>query len=431
MISTPPACPESESALLGGLLLDSARLDEVASNLQHTDFFDLRHANLFRHMLHLKEDGAPIDIVSVTESIGDRESIGGMAYVSQLPDHCPTVSHIPYYASILRKKKRLRDFRSISYTIHNIITSDTSDDEALEELARIAQDALGGEGDKGVEVLAREAVQKAIDEIEAAFHCDGNCVGVPTSFIALDRILGGLHDGEMVVLAARPSMGKSSLAMNVVEHAAIDNNIPVGVFSLEMTASSLMKRCMAGRSKVDGIKLRDGNLTEPEFKALTTAAGKIAKAPIIMVEKPFIDVHEFRSMARRMKSVHGVKLIVLDYLQLMHAKAESRVQEVTRCSNAVKGVAKELGVPILCLSQLSRSAEQQDRAPRLSDLRDSGAVEQDADVVAFLWRRPKDEGIIVKLQVAKNRNGPVGELDLEFIAEHSRFRNPLYGADKE
>ena len=430
MISAPPpSCTESETALLGGLLLDPERIDEIAGEVSAIDFYDMRHGNLFEHLLSLRDGGAPIDIVSVTETIGDIETIGGVSYVSQLPDKCPTSSHVPYYASILRKKKCLRDFQRVSYNIHNILNSKNSDEEALEELARVTQDVLGEEGGQGSEVTAREAVQKAIDEIEAAFQCDGNCVGVPSGFSSLDRGLGGLHDGEMVVLAARPSMGKTSMAMNIVEHVAIDNQIPVGVFSLEMTATSLMKRSMAGRGRVDSVKLRDGNLIEPEFKSLISAAGKISASPITIIEKPFLDIHEFRSLARRMKSVHGVRLIVLDYLQLMHAKAESRVQEVTRCSNAVKGVAKELGVPILCLSQLSRSAEQQDRAPRLSDLRDSGAVEQDADVVAFLYQPNKESGM-VEVHVCKNRNGPVGAFELEFIAKHSRFQTPLYGADK-
>ena len=427
--SSPPYCAKSESALLGGLLLDPARVDEVASELRQEDFYELRHSNLFAHMLVMKSEGAPIDIVSVTQTLGDKESVGGLAYVSQLPDHCPSPNNVSYYASIIRKKKHLREFQRVSFITQNVLQSNMTDDEALEKLSKTFLSAMEGSSSKSAEIPARMAVQNAIDEIEAAFKCEGSCIGVPTGFSALDRCLGGLHDGEMAVLAARPSMGKTSLAMNIVEHVAIDNSMPVGVFSLEMTATSLMKRLMSGRSKVDSVKLRDGNLCGEEFKALTVAAGKISSAPITIVEKPFLDVHEFRSMARRMGSVHGVKLIVIDYLQLMHAKAESRVQEVTRCSNAVKGVAKELGVPILCLSQLSRSAEQQDRAPRLSDLRDSGAVEQDADVVAFLYR-PNKQGDLVEIHVSKNRNGPVGTFDLEFIKKYSQFRNPRYGANK-
>jgi replicative DNA helicase len=411
-------------------MLDPVRLGEFLHKIDANDFYDQRHANLFQVMLNQYKSGKPIDPTALHTAIKDLDTVGGIAYVCQIQDTTTTASNISYYADVLKRKRVLREFNRAAYSIRNTLQGAESDEQALEDIQKLVRDVLDkGQVDEGGEVSAKDAVYEAIAEVEAAFGCTGQCVGVPTGFASLDLRLGGLHDGEMVVLAARPSMGKTSLAMNIVEHAALNEKLPVGVFSLEMTATSLMKRAMAGRSQVDSIKLRDGNLTADDLKKLTAASAKLAMAPIYIIEKSCISTHEFRNHARRMKSAHDIKLLVVDYIQLMSHKADSRTQEITKISNTMKGTAKELGIPVLALSQLSRASEQQDRPPRLSDLRESGAIEQDADVVAFL-SQPEKNSRITDVMIAKNRNGPVGSTELEFIKEHSLFRTPKYEVGK-
>ena len=430
MNESAPYCEESEAAFLGSLILDPERLDEYSDQISAEDFYDIRHSNTYRVLLDLREANKPIDLVAIHSSIKDADSVGGLAYLANLPNQTPSALNISFYAAQLKRKRLLREFNRVGYSIRNILQSAVDDEQATEDIQKILREALvSGDTSEAGEITAKEAIQNAMAEVEVAFNNDGQCVGIPTGFARLDSRLGGLHNGEMVVLAARPSMGKTSLAMNIGEHAAIEEGIPVGVFSLEMTATSLMKRSMSGRGRVNSIKLRDGNLTQGELKSLTAAASKIARAPIYMLEKTSINTHTFRNWARRLKAVHDVRLIVVDYMQLMSHKADSRVQEITKISNAIKATAKELNIPILCLSQLSRASEQQDRPPRLSDLRESGAIEQDADVVAFL-HHPSPGTPVVELLVSKNRNGPVGTIELEFVKEHSRFKTPVYGTEQ-
>lgn len=431
---TLPYSDMNERAVLACCLTEPELVDESATSLQPEDFYDLRHRNLFNTMLEVRGRGEPVQVITIRNYAEENfpqgvNAVGGIAFLAGLPDIIPSSVGLPNYVAVVKRKSRLREIVSTAKGILSEIENQNGDDDSLLEQAESQLTSLlHASNDQGGEVCLRDAIGETIDQIEAAFTADGGCTGIATGFSALDRLLGGFHNGDYIILAARPSMGKTSLAMSIAENVAIDNKIPVGVFSMEMTAVSLLKRMLSSRSRVDGHSLLTGKLTEQEIKTLTVTSGNILKAPIHLDETSHLTVPVLASKARRMVSRHGVKLIVVDYLQLMSAKADSRVQEVTKISNGLKAVAKELNVPVLVLSQLNRSVEQQERPPRLSDLRDSGSLEQDADVVGLLHRADPTSDLI-QLLVQKHRNGPTGDVELEFDKPTTRFKNPDYFTD--
>jgi replicative DNA helicase len=343
-----------------------------------------------------------------------------------LPDLTPSTVALPHYVATVAKKSRLRQIvTGVRGIISQINAQEGDDDALLESAGQTLLSLLQANSGQGGEVVLTDVVRRAIGEIEQAHSSDGSCTGVSSGFPSLDRLTSGFHRGDMFVLAARPSMGKTSLAMSIAEHVALDLKIPVGVFSLEMTAVSLIKRLLSSRTGIDGHDLLTGSLKKQDIHSLATSSASLIRAPLFIDESPRLTVAGFSSRARRMVARHKAKLIVVDYLQLMSAKADNRVQEVTKISNGLKSVAKECDVPLLVLSQLSRSAEQQGRPPRLSDLRDSGSIEQDADVVAML-HRPDASSDLIEVMVQKHRNGPTGIVELEFDKAHTRFKNPTY-----
>ena len=421
-----PAAVEAEAAVLGCCLLDGGAMTDAASTVSPDEFYELRHRNLFVLMLKLKDEGKPIDTISIFQEAKDTlkdgvEALGGIAYLSGLPDQVPSALSLPAYVTIVRRKAKLR---KVMLTAQSVLSAASSrgDDDELREQAQAQLVGLLEEDRKGGIVPLRDVVREAINDIENAYSKKGSVIGISSGFPTLENITTVFKDGDMIVLAARPSQGKTSLAVTIAENVAIDQNVPTGLLSLEMTSVSLIKRMLSARSNVDGHHLMSGKLSHHEIATLTKSAAKISKSPLIIDQPSAMTIMELHATARHMKFKHGIKFLIIDYLQLMHAKADSRVHEVSKISSAVKSVAKELDIPVLVLSQLSRRVEEQDRSPRLSDLRDSGSIEQDADVVTFLHRLPQEN--MVQLQIQKHRNGPCGTVTLEFIPSLTKFRTP-------
>lgn len=437
----PPNSTEAEQAVLGCILLSPADcLDECITKLKSGEkvFYDLRHQNLYRMMVKMRERNTPIDLITVQQVFKNRDQldqIGGLGYLSGLPDGVPSAANLQYYLDIVLEKYLQRKMiQTCTQIIGQIYDSDEIDamlDDAERSILQIGQ-----ERNSGAVVTTKEFVNRAISKIEQCYENKGTTTGISTGFTDFDKMTTGMHEGEMIVIAARPSMGKTALAMNIAEHAAIDNKIPVGVFSLEMTGESLMMRMICSRSGIDIRSVRDGFLAERDFPKLTGAAGKLANAPLYIDDTGGLSILQLRAKARTMWQQHGIKLFVIDYLQLLHSnnrRNDNRQQEIAEISGGVKALAKELKVPIIVLSQLNRELEKRGpgERPRMSDLRESGAIEQDADLVGLLYKEVKkneDEDahedydtIPVKLYVAKQRNGPTGDVDLIFRRQFTRF----------
>ena len=425
-----PYSREGEEGVIGCLLLDSARADEAAGVIGVSDFYDLRLANLFEAILKLRSDGKPVDAISLkAEAASEVGVLGGLAGVNRLADEVPSPINLPYYLKLVAEKSKARSLMRAARQIIQQIQSDNSA-ESIDNCEQIIQDfSKSHSTPNGGEVSIKDAVHSAMDNMESLLKSESQCVGVSTGFPVLDRMTTGMRPGDYWIIAARPSVGKTSLAMNIVEHVAVECCRPVGVLSMEMRADSLAERMVAGRAGVNTRYLREADVPK-----LSAAAAKIASAPIFIDETSFLKTSHMRAKARRMFSVNKIELLVVDYIQLGHAEADSRVQEVTRISNTLKGIAGELGIPVLALSQLNRGVEQADRTPRLSDLRDSGAIEQDADLVGLLHRPNPDDAIgrkRVELIIAKQRNGPCGIVDMDFCADQTRFTPHVPFAKKD
>jgi replicative DNA helicase len=373
--------------------------------------------------------------------------VGGIAYLATLPDAVPSAANLSYYMEIVREKYLLRKMiRTCTDVVGRVYDYegevDALMDEVERDILRISEDRVQSHS-----TLIKDLVKKAINTIEDFHQRQGMLTGVGTGFMDLDKMTSGLHAGEMIVIAARPSMGKTSLAMNIAEHVAIDERLPVGVFSLEMTAESLVLRMLCSRSRVNLRSVRDGFLAERDFPKLTGAAGKLAGAPLFIDDTAALSILQLRAKARRMAQQYGIKLFVVDYLQLLHStarRAENRQQEIADISNGIKALAKELNLPVIVLSQLNRELEREkNRKPRLSDLRESGAIEQDADVVGLLYKPSSDEdegadgggneqeAVPVNLLIAKQRNGPTGDVALTFLKSYTRFEGAAKVSDDD
>jgi len=412
-------------------------------------FYELRHQTIFRALTEMFERRAVIDVVTLSQYLKDRnelENAGGLGYLSSLLDAVPSAASLDYYANILREKYILR---KMIQTCTTVITRayerqgmvDQMLDEAERDILRISEEQAGG-----VSKSIKDLVAGAVATIEDLFHRRGALTGLGTGFRDWDSKTNGLHGGEMVVIAARPSMGKTSLAMNVAEYVATELRQPVLVFSLEMTAESLVMRMICSISRVNLRSIREGFMSERDFPKLITATGRLSNAPLYVDDTPGLSILQLRARARRLWQQVGLKLIVVDYLQLLHSTAaradQNRQQEIADISSGLKTLAKELDVPVIVLSQLNREVERdKSRKPRLSDLRESGAIEQDADLVGLLYRadasNPKraasgdddEEGpteadaLPVNLLIAKQRNGPTGDVHLTFLRSFTRFEN--------
>ncbi len=438
----PPHSMEAEQGVLGCILLSpNDCLGESITKLKSGSevFYDLRHRTIYELLVEMYDQKEAIDVITVQRRLKDRqqlEAVGGLAYLSGLPDGVPSAANLEYYLGIVREKYILRRMiQTCTGVVSRVYEYEGEIDGLLDEVERDIL-RISEERAEATANTIKELVRSAISTIEDFHKRQGMLTGLSSGFIDLDKMTSGLHEGEMIVIAARPSMGKTSLAMNIAEAVAIEQKQPVGIFSLEMTAESLVLRMLCSRSKVNLRSIRDGFLAERDFPRLTNAAGKLANSPLFIDDSPGLSILQLRAKARRMAQQYGIKLFVIDYLQLLHStarRAENRQQEIADISNGVKALAKELRVPVIVLSQLNRELEKdKSRKPRLSDLRESGAIEQDADLVGLLYKPDSgedddggsdQEATPVNLLIAKQRNGPTGDVHLTFLKSYTRFES--------
>src|SRR5215475_14561127 len=397
----PPHSSEAEQGVLGCILLSpNDCMGECITKLTGGTevFYDLRHQTIFNVMAEMFDKREAIDVITLYQRLRDRkllDEVGGITYVSSLPDVVPSAANLSYYLEIVQEKFLLRKMIRVCTDVVGRVYDyegqvDALMDEVERDVLRISESRVQAHTS-----TIKDLVKKAINTIEDFHQRQGMLTGVGTGFTDLDKMTSGFHAGEMIVIAARPSMGKTSLAMNMAEHVALDLRLPVGVFSLEMTSESLVLRMLCSRSRVNLRNVREGFLAERDFPKLTGAAGKLANAPLFIDDSGGLSILQLRAKARRMVQQYGIKLFVVDYLQLLHStarRAENRQQEIADISNGIKALAKVLSVPIIVLSQLNRELEREkNRKPRLSDLRESGAIEQDADVVGLLYKPSSDD----------------------------------------
>ena len=440
----PPHSIEAEQGVLGCVLLaPNEGLGICIEKFKKGSevFYDLRHQVIFDLLAEMYDSKEPIDLITVQQKLKDKgqlDSVGGITYLSALPDCVPSAANLEYYLEIVREKHILRKMiQTCTQAVARVYDYEGKVDGLLDEVERDVL-KISEERVEATSMSMKDLVHRAINTIEEYHARQGMLTGVATGFHDFDKMTSGLHGGEMIVIAARPSMGKTSLVMNIVEHAVLEQKLPVGVFSLEMTAESLVLRMLCSRSRVNMRNIRDGFLAERDFPKLTGAAGKMATAPLYIDDTAGLSILQLRAKARRMYQQYGIKLIVIDYLQLLNASSsriENRQQEIAQISNGIKALAKELNVPVIVLSQLNREMEKdKNRKPRLSDLRESGAIEQDADLVALLYKpeAEKDDedggsaeldALPVNLLIAKQRNGPTGDVHLTFFKGFTRFES--------
>ncbi|HET8587151.1 MAG TPA: replicative DNA helicase [Candidatus Limnocylindria bacterium] len=429
-----PQAIEAEQSVLGSILIDADAILKIADFLRPADFYRKQHGDIFEAMLALHGQREPIDLVTLGDELerrGRLEPIGGPAYLTTLMNTVPTAVHVEHYARIVERKAVLRNLIAAAGRIAAVGYEEANDaemaiDRAEGILFEISQHRSAG----GFESLAT-LLGQAYDRLEYLHEHRGQILGIPTGLSGLDTLLGGFQPSDLIILAARPSVGKTSLALNIAQHAAVREGKKVGVFSLEMSKEQLALRLLSAASGINPRPLQTGFMEETDWSKIAQVMNDMHTAPMWIDDSPGLSVMELRTKARRLEAEqHGLDLIIVDYLQLMQASTPSRdgnrVQEVSEISRGMKQLARELGVPVIGLSQLSRGVEQRGSAePRLSDLRESGSLEQDADVVLFLYRaedqNPEAEVELVKAKVAKHRNGPIGEVPLQFRKANTRF----------
>jgi replicative DNA helicase len=432
----PPQSIEAEQSVLGALLIDKDAVIEVAEFLRADDFYRGHHGTIYAAILDLYERREPVDLVTVSEVLernGHLDAVGGSAYLTSLINLTPTAVNAVHYGRIVERKAVLRNLIAAAGRIAGIGYEETADvsaavDRAEQELFAVSQKRI----EAGFSPL-KALLHSAYDRLDYLHQHKGEISGVKTGFKDLDTLTTGLQRSDLIVLAARPSIGKTSLALNIAEHAAVREGKTVGIFSLEMSKEQLVLRLLSSVANIDSQRLRTGFLEEMDFTRLAPAMNNLAEAPIYIDDTPNISTMELRTKARRLQAEAGLDMLVVDYLQLMQSTIQSRdanrVQEVSEITRGLKSLARELQVPVVALSQLSRQAEMREsKEPRLSDLRESGSIEQDADLVIFLWREKERgteeadaDGEVVKLRLAKHRNGPTGELALWFKKRQTRF----------
>ncbi|MCG8467169.1 MAG: replicative DNA helicase [Gemmatimonadetes bacterium] len=433
-----PWSEEAEVAVLGAMLIDGDAVSIAIETVRDSYFYREANRRVFRAMVRLYARRQVIDAVTLVDdlkSAGELEAVGGVAYLGQLVDAVPTAANIEYHCRILREKSILRSLIESSTTIIQDAyeapsgTVDETLDQAEQRIFEIAEAE-----ERGGFLRIKEVLRSTMDRIDELSRNPGAITGVATGFDDLDRMTAGFQPADLIVLAARPSMGKTAFALNIAQHAAIEEKVPVAVFSLEMSREALVQRMLCAESKVDSSRVRTGRLRDDDYGNLARGAGLLNNAPIWIDDTPAVSAIELRAKVRRLRAEEDVGLVVVDYLQLMSgpSRVENRQQEISSISRALKAIAKEVGVPVLALSQLSRAPEQREgNRPRLSDLRESGAIEQDADVVLFIFREEmhrspqeiEEKGLSGKAEliVGKQRNGPTGNIDLYFHKAFTAF----------
>jgi replicative DNA helicase len=435
----PPQSIEAEQSVLGAVLIDRETIIEIAEFLRPEDFYRQAHANVYRAMLELFERREPVDLVTVAETLerkDELDGIGGRAYLSTLSNQTPTAVHAVQYARIVERKAVLRNLIGAAGKIAGIGYEDPAEiqeaiDRAESELFTVSNRRIT----TGFSQL-RELLHSAYDRLDYLHAHRGELNGVASGFVDLDQLTTGFQKSDLIIVAARPSVGKTSFALNIAEHAAVREKKTVGVFSLEMSKEQLVLRLLSSVANIDSSRLRSGFLEELDFARIAPAMNDLSEAPVYIDDTPNITSMELRTKARRLQAESGLDLVVVDYLQLMQAtttnRDANRVQEVSEISRGLKALARELSIPVIALSQLSRQPEMRNtNEPRLSDLRESGAIEQDADLVVFLWRekeKPEQEtegvdGEVINVKLAKHRNGPTGDIQLWFKKSQTRFQS--------
>ena len=431
----PPQNLEAEESVLGGILLDPTALDRVIEVMSAADFYRDAHRTIFETMLALSERGEPIDLITLSDALkahGSLAQVGGATFLATLADTVPSAANVAHYARIVRDKAVLRSLIRVSGEIVGRCYDGQDDiEQFLDEAERLIFD-VSEQRIRPAFFKVGDMIMETIKTVEQLYERKEMVTGVPTGFLDLDQKTAGLQPADLVIIASRPSMGKTAFALNIAQYVALQTHATVGVFSLEMAKEQLVMRLLCSEARVDNAKVRAGYLGERDFPRLAMAAGRLAEAPIFIDDTPSLNVLELRAKARRLKREHDLGVVIVDYLQLMRGldkKQENRVQELAEISQGLKALAKELRVPVVALSQLNRQVETRgDKRPIMSDIRESGSIEQDADVILFLYRDEMyhadsaDEGT-AEIIIGKQRNGPIGTVRLAFRSEYTRFEN--------
>lgn len=436
-LKIPPHSIEAEQSVLGGLMLDNQAWDKIADRLQEKDFYRNEHRLIFRVISDLANRNNPFDVITLSEALknlNELTNIGGEVYLFELVRTTPTAANITAYADIVRERSVLRQLITVASQIsENAFSPSGRDstellDEAESKVFQIAEQRARGSGP----VRISDLLAKAVDRVDTLYHSDQAITGLPTGYHDLDEMTSGLQDSDLVVVAGRPSMGKTAFAINIAEHAAIKQKKPILIFSMEMPGEALALRMLSSLGRIDQHNIRTGKLKDEDWPRITSAVSMLSDASMFIDDTPALSPGEVRARARRVAREHGqLGLIVIDYLQLMqvHGYKENRTNEISEISRTLKAIAKEMNVPIIALSQLNRGLEQRtDKRPVMSDLRESGAIEQDADLILFIYRdevyheNSPNKGT-AEIIIAKQRNGPIGKVTLTFLGKYTRFEN--------
>lgn len=438
---TPPHNIDAEQAVLGAVFLEPDALVRALEMITYEDFYRHSHQRIFQVMVELAEDRQPVDLVTVTSALQDRkwlEEVGGVSYLSDLANAVPTAANVEYYAKIVEEKALLRKLIKVAT---QIASSGYAAQEEVEEILNQAErsilDIAGSQTQDGF-VPIKDVLVETYERIEKLHNSDSEITGIPSGYRDLDRMTSGFQKSDLIILAARPSVGKTAFALNVAQNVAARADETVAIFSLEMSASQLVQRMLCAEGNIDANRMRTGAFREEDWEKLTMAIATLSRTKIFIDDTPGITVSQIRSKCRRLKTEHGLGIILIDYLQLIHGSGkENRQQEISAISRTLKNIARELDCTVIALSQLSRAVEQrQDKRPMLSDLRESGSIEQDADIVAFLYRedyydQESENKNVIEIIIAKQRNGPVGKVELAFLKEYNKFVNLSRHQDPE
>ncbi|QQK81765.1 replicative DNA helicase [Salicibibacter cibi] len=430
---TPPQNIAAEQAVLGAIFLEEESLITATERLRPEDFYRASHQRIFRVMTDLSEKAEPVDLVTVTSQLQDHEWLeeaGGISYLTDLANAVPTAANVGYYSRIIEEKALLRRLiRAATSIVSEGYTEEQEVDEVLGDAERMIME-VSNRRTSGSFLSIKEVLMETYDNIEMLQSRGDALTGVASGFQELDRMTAGFQNSDLIIVAARPSMGKTAFALNITQNIATKTDENVAIFSLEMGATQLVQRMLCAEGNIDGSRLRTGQLLEEDWEKLAMAMGTLSRAGVYIDDSPGIKVADIRAKCRRLQQEKGLGMVMIDYLQLIQGRGtESRQQEVSEISRNLKAIARELNVPVIALSQLSRGVEsRQDKRPMMSDLRESGSIEQDADIVAFLYRedyydQEAENQNVIEIIISKQRNGPVGNVELAFIKEYNKFVN--------